>query len=130
MRIGITEVFVDDQDKALRFYTEVLGFRVKNDAPYTATERWLTVVSPEQPDGPELLLAPMTDAALVLQSSRRESGAPAISLATDDCRRTFEDLRSRGVTFHRPPEELGYGGTDAVFEDGCGNLVNLHQNAG
>jgi catechol 2,3-dioxygenase-like lactoylglutathione lyase family enzyme len=84
VRIDITERFVDDQDKALRLYTEVLGFLVKTDAPYSDTARWLTVVSPEQPDGPELLLAPMTDA---------------------------------------------YGGADAVFEVGCGNLVNLHQPA-
>jgi catechol 2,3-dioxygenase-like lactoylglutathione lyase family enzyme len=129
VRIGITELFVDDQDKALRFYTETLGFRVKTDAAYGATDRWLTVVSPEQPDGPELLLAPMTGAARSLQSDRRARGSPAISFTTDDCQREFDDLSSRGVTFHRRPERLAYGGIDAVLDDGCGNLVNLHQEA-
>jgi catechol 2,3-dioxygenase-like lactoylglutathione lyase family enzyme len=127
MRIGITEIFVDDQDKARRFYTEVLGFRVKTDAPYSDTARWLTVVAPDAPEGPELLLGPMTDAGRVLQAARRESGSPAISLSVEDCKATFDELRSRGVHFVREPEKLPYGGTDAVFEDGCGNLVNLHQ---
>ena len=126
MRIGIIELFVDDQDKALRFYTEALGFLVKTDAPYSDTARWLTVVSPEQQDGPELLLAPMTDAGRALQLSRQASGSPALSLITDDCRGTVAELRSRGVTFTREPELMAYGGVDAVFEDGCGNLLNLH----
>jgi catechol 2,3-dioxygenase-like lactoylglutathione lyase family enzyme len=130
MRIGITEVFVDDQDKALRFYTDVLGMQLKTDAPYDGTRRWLTVVSPEQPDGPELLLALLTDAGRGLQSARLASGSPAISFTTADCRESSEQLRRRGVTFRRPPEALGYGGIDAVFEDGCGNLVNLHQGSG
>jgi hypothetical protein len=72
VRIGITELHVDDQEKALRFfYTDVLGFDVKVDAAYGESGRWLTVVSPEAPDGPELLLAPMTDAGRALQSARR-----------------------------------------------------------
>jgi predicted enzyme related to lactoylglutathione lyase len=129
VRIGITEVFVDDQDEALRFYTEVLGMQLRTDAPYSDTHRWLTVTSPEQPEGPELLLAPVTDEGRALQAARRASGSPAMSFITEDCRQTYEALRERGVKFEREPERLGYGGIDAVFEDGCGNLLNLHQAA-
>jgi catechol 2,3-dioxygenase-like lactoylglutathione lyase family enzyme len=127
MRIGLTEIFVDDQDKARAFYTEVLGLQVKTDAPYSDTARWLTVVSPEDPQGTELLLSPMNDAAAALQASRRAAGAPAISFRTDDCRRTYEELKARGAVFASEPKQMDYGGTDAVFEDRCGNLLNLHQ---
>ena len=127
MRIGLTEIFVDDQVKARAFYTEVLGFRVKTDAPYSDTTRWLTVVSPEDPQGTELLLTPINDAAVALQASRRAAGSPAISFRTDDCRRTYEELRAKGAVFLSEPKQMDYGGTDAVFEDGCGNLLNLHQ---
>jgi catechol 2,3-dioxygenase-like lactoylglutathione lyase family enzyme len=127
VRIGLTEIFVDDQVKARAFYTEVLGFRVKTDAPYSDTTRWLTVVSPEDPQGTELLLTPINDAAVALQASRRAAGSPAISFSTDDCRRTYEELRAKGAVFLSEPKQMDYGGTDAVFEDGCGNLLNLHQ---
>jgi catechol 2,3-dioxygenase-like lactoylglutathione lyase family enzyme len=127
VRIGLTEIVVDDQDRARTFYTEVLGLQVKTDAPYSDTARWLTVVSPDDPQGTELLLAPMNDAAAALQAYRRAAGAPAISLTTDDCRRTYEELQAKGAVFVSEPKEMDYGGTDAVFEDGCGNLLNLHQ---
>jgi catechol 2,3-dioxygenase-like lactoylglutathione lyase family enzyme len=127
MKIGLVDVFVDDQDRARDFYTEVLGLRLKGDAAYGADGRWLTVVSPEDPDGTELLLAPLNDAARALQATRREAGTPAVSLTTDDCRRSYAELRDRGVVFVSEPEAMGYGGIDAVFEDGCGNLLNLHQ---
>jgi catechol 2,3-dioxygenase-like lactoylglutathione lyase family enzyme len=127
MRIGVTEVFVDDQDKARAFYTEVLGFEVKDDASYSDTARWLTVVSPEDPEGTELLLAPVNDAAAALQAARRESGTPAVSFATGDCQQSYRELAGRGAVFVSEPQQRGYGGTDAVFEDGCGNLLNLHQ---
>jgi catechol 2,3-dioxygenase-like lactoylglutathione lyase family enzyme len=127
MRIGVTEVFVDDQDKAHAFYTEVLGFEVKVDAPYSETARWLTVVSPEDRDGTQLLLTPLHAAAEALQLSRRETGTPALSLTTSDCRRAYEELTARGAVFVSAPEQMPYGGTDAVFEDGCGNLLNLHE---
>ena len=74
MRIGVTEVYVDNQDKARRFYTEVLGFQVKTDAAYGEGARWLTVGSPEDPDGSQLLLAPLSEPAAALQRARRESG--------------------------------------------------------
>jgi catechol 2,3-dioxygenase-like lactoylglutathione lyase family enzyme len=127
MRIGVTEVFVDDQDKARAFYTGVLGFEVKDDASYSDTARWLTVVSPEDPEGTELLLAPVNDAAAALQAARREAGTPAVSFATEDCNRAYRELAGRGAVFVSEPQQRGYGGTDAVFEDGCGNLLNLHQ---
>jgi catechol 2,3-dioxygenase-like lactoylglutathione lyase family enzyme len=127
MRIGITDVFVDDQDKALRFYTEVLGFEVKTDAPYSDTARWLTVVSPEDPDGTQLLLAPLNEPAAALQQARREAGTPAVSFTSADCRRDYEELKARGAIFLFEPRARDYGGTDAVFDDGCGNLLNLHQ---
>ena len=129
MRIGITEIFVEDQDHAVRFYTDVVGFVVTTDAAYGDDGRWITVVSPEQPDGPELLLAPMTDAARALQASRAYTGSPALSLTTDDCRRSYEELCARGATFRSGPERHDHGGIDAVFEDGCGNLINIHQPA-
>jgi predicted enzyme related to lactoylglutathione lyase len=127
MRIGITEVFVDDQDKARAFYTEVLGLVVKDDARYSATARWLTVVSPEDPDGTQLLLSPLNDAAAALQRSRRDTGAPALSFVTEDCRRAYRQLSDKGAVFVSEPTKMGHGGTDAVFEDGSGNLLNLHQ---
>jgi catechol 2,3-dioxygenase-like lactoylglutathione lyase family enzyme len=127
MRIGVAEVFVDDQDKARAFYTEVLGFRVKADAPYGDGARWLTVVSPEDPNGTELLLGPLTEATKALQTERREAGTPAVSFTTDDCQRSYTELTARGAVFVREPTPMPYGGTDAVFEDGCENLLNLHQ---
>lgn len=127
MRIGVTEIFVDDQDKARSFYTEALALEVKTDAPYGGTARWLTVVSPEDPDATELLLTPVTEAAAALQEARRAAGSPAVSFTTDDCRRTYDELCARGVVFLSEPRTMGYGGIDAVFEDGCGNLLNLHQ---
>ncbi len=127
MRIGVAEVFVDDQDKARRFYTEVVGLRVKTDAPYGDGARWLTVVSPQDPDGTQLLLSPLSKAGNVLQTERRDAGTPAVSFTTDDCRRSHEELTARGAVFVREPTPMPYGGTDAVFEDGCGNLLNLHQ---
>ena len=127
MKIGVAEVFVDDQDKALAFYTDVLGLVVKVDASYSESSRWLTVVSPEQPDGTQLMLAPLNDAAAALQAARRRSGTPALSFTTEDCQQDYLELFSRGAVFVSEPQSKGYGGTDAVFADGCGNLLNLHQ---
>jgi catechol 2,3-dioxygenase-like lactoylglutathione lyase family enzyme len=127
MRIGVTEIAVDDQEKARAFYTGVLGLEVKVDAPYGDGARWLTVVSPEDPGGTELLLAPGDEATAALQAARREHGVPAITFVTDDCERSYEELTARGAVFISPPQRRDYGGTDAVLEDGCGNLVNLHE---
>jgi catechol 2,3-dioxygenase-like lactoylglutathione lyase family enzyme len=127
LRIALTEIFVDDQARARTFYTGVLGLRVKTDAQYSDTARWLTVVSPDDPNGTELLLSPATEPAIALQESRRAAGSPAVSFVTDNCWETYNELRQRGAIFLSEPKQMGYGGTDAVFEDGCGNLLNLHQ---
>ena len=85
MRIGLTSIFVDDQDHAERFYTQVLGFQVGTSAPYRPDERWLSVVSPEEPDGVELALHRTDEAARAFQAASREVGRPVLSLRTDDC---------------------------------------------
>jgi catechol 2,3-dioxygenase-like lactoylglutathione lyase family enzyme len=127
MRIGIVELFVDDQERALRFYTEVLGLRVVTDASYGEGGRWLTVGAPEAPDGPELLLTVATVAAAGWRAERRASGTPNLSFLTDDCVRDVALLEARGAYVVSPPDRRAYGGTDAVVDDGCGNLLNVHQ---
>lgn len=127
MRIGLTGVYVDDQDKARTFYTEILGLQLKDDVPYSETERWISVVSPSDPDGTALVLHLADDAARAFQLASRAAGRPMISFTTDDCQRDYERLMAKGVTFTMPPTTMDYGGTDAVFEDGAGNLLNLHQ---
>jgi catechol 2,3-dioxygenase-like lactoylglutathione lyase family enzyme len=127
MRIGLTGIFVDDQDQAERFYTDVLGFRVKTNAPYGPEERWLSVVSPEEPDGVELVLHLADEPARVFQQASRQAGRPVLSLRSDDCAADAERLRAKGVVFVKEPSRMAYGGMDAVFADSCGNLLNLHQ---
>ena len=127
MRIGLTGIFVDDQDKAEKFYTEALGLQLKTNAPYGPTERWLSVVSPEDPDGVELVLHLADEPARAFQRASREAGRPVISLRTDDCQRDAQRLKANGVAFVREPARMDYGGMDAVFDDTCGNLINLHQ---
>jgi catechol 2,3-dioxygenase-like lactoylglutathione lyase family enzyme len=127
MRIGLASIFVDDQDKAERFYTEVLGFKVKTSAAYGPGERWLTVVSPEEPDGVELVLHLTDEPARVFRAASRKLGRPVLSLRTDDCDGDAERLKAKGVVFVREPARMDYGGMDAVFDDTCGNLINLHQ---
>ena len=127
MRIGLTSIFVDDQDQAERFYTQVLGFQIKTNAPYSDTERWLSVVSPDDPDGVELVLHLADEPARVFQQASREAGRPMLSLRTDDCQGEAERLKARGVVFVKEPARMDYGGMDAVFADSCGNLLNLHQ---
>jgi catechol 2,3-dioxygenase-like lactoylglutathione lyase family enzyme len=127
MRIGITGIFVHDQDQAERFYTEVLGFQVKTNAPYSDTERWLTVVSPDEPDGVELVLHLTDEPARAFQAASRQVGRPVLSLRTDDCAGEAERLKAKGVVFVKEPGRMAYGGIDAVFDDTCGNLLNLHQ---
>jgi catechol 2,3-dioxygenase-like lactoylglutathione lyase family enzyme len=126
VRIALTSVMVDDQAKAHRFYTEVLGFVTKHDVPM-GEARWLTVVSPEAPDGVELLLEPMGHpAARPFQKALYESGIPATSFASADIHAEYERLRERGVVFRSPPTQTGPV-TVAVFDDTCGNLIQLHQ---
>jgi catechol 2,3-dioxygenase-like lactoylglutathione lyase family enzyme len=127
MRIGLTGIFVDDQDRAERFYTEVLGLQVKTSAAYGPGERWLSVVSPEEPDGVELALHLTDEPARAFQQASRELGRPVFSLRTNDCVGDAERLKAKGVVFLKEPARMEYGGMDAVFDDTCGNLVNLHQ---
>jgi catechol 2,3-dioxygenase-like lactoylglutathione lyase family enzyme len=127
MRIGLIGIFVDDQDRAERFYTEVLGFKTKTNLPYSDTERWLTVVSPEEPDGVELVLHLTDEPARAFRAASRAIGRPVFSLRTRDCAGDAERLKARGVVFVKEPARMDYGGMDAVFDDTCGNLVNLHQ---
>jgi catechol 2,3-dioxygenase-like lactoylglutathione lyase family enzyme len=127
MRIGLVSIFVDDQDQAQQFYTQVLGFKVKTSAPYGPDERWLSVVSPEDPDGAELVLHLADEPARAFQAASRAIGRPVLSLRTDDCAGETERLKAKRVVFVKEPGRMAYGGIDAVFDDTCGNLVNLHQ---
>jgi catechol 2,3-dioxygenase-like lactoylglutathione lyase family enzyme len=125
MKIHLTSVFVDDQAAALRFYTEVLGFVTKHDVPVGDKDRWLTVVSPENPDGPELLLEPMGHpAARTYRDALVEDGIPLAQFAVDDVKAEYERLRGHGVRFTQEPLEMGPV-TTAVFEDTCGNLIQI-----
>ena len=124
MRINVTSVFVDDQDKALAFYTDVLGFVAKTDLP-AGEHRWLTVVSPEAPDGVELVLEPNAHpAAQAYQQALVADGIPATSFAVDDVQAEFDRLTARGVSFVQPPTPMGPV-TTAVFDDTCGNLIQV-----
>lgn len=124
MRINLTSVLVDDQEKALRFYTEVLGFVTKTDLPL-GDNRWLTVVSREDPTGVELLLEPDAHpAAGPFKAALFNDGIPATSFAVSDVRAEFERLRSLGVTFTQKPTTNG-SVTTAVFDDTCGNLIQI-----
>ena len=126
MRIYVTSVFVDDQAKALDFYTRVLGFRLKHDVP-TGEYRWLTVVSPEDPDGTELLLEPGAHPAVQpYKDALVADGIPATSFQVDDLDAECERLRSLGVTFTLAPRDAGPVRM-AVLDDSCGNLIQLIQ---
>jgi catechol 2,3-dioxygenase-like lactoylglutathione lyase family enzyme len=124
MRIVVTSVLVDDQAKAHRFYTGVLGFVTKNDIDL-GEAHWLTVVSPEDRDGTELLLEPDGHpAAKPFKAALVEDGIPATSFAVDDVQAEYERLRSLGVEFTQPPTQMGPV-TTAVFDDTCGNLIQI-----
>ena len=124
MRIYITSVLVDDQEKALRFYTDVLGFVKKNDVPL-GEARWLTVVAPDAPEGPELLLEPDGHpAAGPFKEALVVDGIPATSFAVDDVHAEYQRLSGLGVRFTQEPLEMGPV-TTAVFDDTCGNLIQI-----
>ncbi len=126
MKIKLTSVFVDDQEKALRFYTEVLGFVKKTDfsqGPY----RWLTVASPEEPDGMELQLALNNDAAAkAYQQAIFQQGQPAVMFFTDDVKGDYERMKAHGAEFTMPPTDVT-GSTIAKLNDTCGNLIQVTQ---
>ena len=124
MRITRTSVFVDDQAAALDFYSRVLGFSVRHDVPL-GEHRWLTVVSPEAPDGVELLLEPNEHpAAKAYTRALVEDGIPSTSFTCDDVETEHQRLTGLGVTFTQPPVPMGPVVT-AVFDDTCGNLVQI-----
>ena len=124
MRINLTSVYVDNQDKALRFYTEVLGFVKKTEIPL-GEFRWLTVVSPDDPDGTELVLEPDAHpAARPFKDALVDDGIPFTSFAVDDVRTEFDRLSKLGVRFTQEPVDMGPVIT-AVFDDTCGNLIQI-----
>ena len=124
MRIHLTSVFVDDQDKALAFYTEVLGFEKKTEIPM-GEARWLTVVSPDDSDGTELVLEPSDHPAVPpFKEALVTDGIPFTSFAVDDVQKEFERLQGLGVRFVQEPGEMGPV-TTAVFDDTCGNLLQM-----
>lgn len=126
MKIVVTSILVDDQEKALRFYRDVLGFKLKDDIPLGA-HRWLTLVSPEQPGGVELLLEPDAHpAAKPFKSALFADGIPYTSLGVDDIQHEYDRLTKLGVRFTQPPVAMGPA-TTAVFDDTCGNLVQIAQ---
>ncbi|MDX2548528.1 VOC family protein [Streptomyces sp. WI04-05B] len=129
MRIHLTSVFVDDQDEALRFYTEVLGFVKKTEVPL-GTDRWLTVVSPEDPDGTELLLEPSGHPAVKpYRDALAKDGIPVTAFAVADVHAEYDRLRGLGVRFTQEPLEMGPV-TTAVLDDTCGNLIQIVHHAG
>ena len=129
MKINLASVLVDDQAKALRFYTEVLGFQKKNDIPL-GEHRWLTVVSPSDPDGPELVLEPDAHpAAGPFKEALVGDGIPFTSFAVDDVHSEYERLRAEGVRFTQAPVAMGPV-TTAVLDDTCGNLIQIAAPAG
>ena len=126
MKIKVTTLYVDDQDKALRFYTDVLGFVKKADysqGPY----RWLTVASPEEPDGTELQLALNNNPATkTWQQAMFQQGERAANFFTDDAKADYERMKARGAEFTMPPTDVT-GSTIAMLNDTCGNLIQLTQ---
>jgi catechol 2,3-dioxygenase-like lactoylglutathione lyase family enzyme len=126
MRINLSNVYVDDQDQALRFYTDVLGFVKKTEIPL-GDARWLTVVSPADPDGTQLLLEPDGHPAVKpFKAALAEDGIPYTSFAVDDVHAEFTRLRRLGVRFTQDPLEIGPV-TTAVLDDTCGNLIQIAQ---
>ena len=124
MRITLTNVVVDDQAKALAFYTEVLGFQKHHDQP-VGEYSWLTVISPEQPDGPELLLEPAAHpASRTFRDALTADGIPSAQFTVDDVHAEHERLSAAGVEFTQPPTDIGTV-VMAVFNDTCGNLIQI-----
>ena len=126
MKIKLTSVHVDDQEKALRFYTDVLGFVKKADFKQ-GLFRWVTVASPEEPDGTEVQLA-LNDnpTSTAYQDAMLQQGQPAAMFSTDDVKRDYERIKGRGAEFTMPPTDVP-GATIAILNDTCGNLIQLNQ---
>ncbi|QGJ68990.1 Glyoxalase/bleomycin resistance protein/dioxygenase [Planctomycetales bacterium 10988] len=126
MKIVLTSILVDDQEKALKFYTEVLGFQFKNDIPM-GEFRWITVVDPDDPNGTELVLEPdQHPAAGPFKKALVEDGIPYTSFGVLDLQQEYERLQTSGVSFTQGPTDMGPVIT-AVFDDTCGNLIQIAQ---
>jgi predicted enzyme related to lactoylglutathione lyase len=124
MRIDLTSLYVDDQRAALAFYVDVLGFTKHRDVPL-GEHSWLTVVSPEAPDGPELLLEPASHPAVKpYRDALVEDGIPLAQFAVRDVEAEYARLTDQGVVFTQPPTDIGVA-VIAVFDDTCGNLIQL-----
>jgi catechol 2,3-dioxygenase-like lactoylglutathione lyase family enzyme len=127
MKIKLNSIMVDDQDKALAFYTDVLGFVKRHDIPVSGPFRWLTLVSPEGHDDVELVLEPNANpAGKAFQEALFAQGIPATAFEVDDVQTEFERLRARGVVFTQDPRSAGPV-VVAVFSDTCGNLIQIYQ---
>lgn len=128
MKIKLESVSIDDYDKALHFYTEILGFVKKHDIPLGGGARWITVVSPEEPDGTELLLEPNAEypAMKALKEALVQDGIPFTAFQVDDIQGEYARLKELGVDFTMEPTNMGPT-TVAVFDDTCGNLIQIYQ---
>ena len=131
MKIKLASVPIDDYDKALKFYTEVLGFVKKRDIPLGEGARWITVVSPEEPDGTELLLEPNADypAMKALREALNKDGIPYTAFLIGDIQKEYERLKKLGVEFTMEPTNMGMTSA-AVLNDTCGNLIQIYQMTG
>ena len=126
MKISLNSVMVGDQDKALTFYTDILGFKKKADLPM-GEFRWLTVVSPDDPDGTELALEPNAfPAAATFQQALYEAGIPCTAFAVEDIEHDYQRLKSLGVAFRAEPADVGTA-IIAMFDDTCGNYIQIYQ---
>jgi len=127
MRVRLNSIVVDDQDKAVKFYTEKLGFEIKTDIP-AGGARWITLVPPDERDGPELVLEPSGyDFATAFRRTLREKGIPFTALASDDVQQEYEKLKSRGVVFTAPPSKVEGFPAMATFDDTCGNYIMMYE---
>lgn len=128
MKIKLTSVSIDDYDKALKFYTEVMGFLPKRDIPLGEGARWITVVSPEDPNGTELLLEPNAGypAMKALKESLVKDGIPFTAFEVNDIQGEYERMKNLGVEFTMEPTNMGMT-TAAIFDDTCGNLIQIYQ---
>ena len=128
IKIKLTSVSIEDYDKALKFYTEILGFVKKHDIPLGGGARWLTVISPAEPNGTELLLEPNASypAMKVLKQALVADGIPFTAFQVDDIHAEYERMTKLGVVFTMEPTNMG-STTIAVFEDTCGNLIQIYQ---
>jgi catechol 2,3-dioxygenase-like lactoylglutathione lyase family enzyme len=128
MKIKLSSVPIDDYDKALKFYTEVMGFQLKRDMPLGDGARWITVVSPEEPDGVELLLEPNSGypAMKALKESLVRDGIPYTAFQVNDVQEEYERMKNLGVQFTMEPTNMGMT-TAAVLDDTCGNLIQIYQ---